>query len=198
MNQYLQTAKQFIIAHKKELVIVAGATAGLAAAIVLITLVTRSTAPNIVYQPAAACELFTSTEADKLLNATAIESTNSQPVISKDTAISKCGYTDGKSEVNDMTVAAVIVRSGINDAGVLQNQSEFASGKTGDAIETVKGVGDSAYFNVQSGQLNVLDGRNWIILSYGLGSAPQNNNKDDAVKLASVVVSDGAGQVSSF
>lgn len=197
MNQYIKTAKKFIIIHKKKLTIVAGAAIGLLAIVTLITLVTRSTAPNVVYQPVEACKLFTSIEANKLLRVTPIESTNSQPVITKDTAVSKCGYTDGNTEVNAMKVAAVIVRSGINDAGVLQNQSEFASGKTSDLIETVKGVGDSAYFNKGNGQLNVLDGRNWIIISYGVGSSPQNNNKDDAIKLASIVVS-GSGEITNF
>lgn len=197
MNQYIKTAKKFISIHKKELTIVAAAAIGLLAVVVLITLVTRSAAPNVVYQPVEACKLFTSIEANKLLRVTAIESTNSQPVITKDTAVSKCGYTDGNTEVNAMKVAAVIVRSGINDAGVLQNQSEFASGKTGDLIEAVKGVGDSAYFNKGNGQLSVLDGRNWIIISYGVGSAPQNNSKDDAVELASIVVS-GSGEITNF
>lgn len=197
MNQYIETAKKFIIIRKKELTIVAAAAIGLLAIVTLITLVTRSAAPNVVYQPVEACKLFTSIEASKLLQVTAVESTNSQPVITKDTAVSKCGYTDGNTEVNAMKVAAVIVRSGINDAGVLQNQSEFASGKTGEFIEAVKGVGDSAYFNKGNGQLNVLDGRNWIIISYGVGSAPQNNSKDDAVKLASIVVS-GSGEITNF
>lgn len=189
---------QFARKYKTELLIAFFAVLGLILVVTIVTLFTRSSAPNIVYQPASACELLTRVEADKVFETSAIESTHSEPVITKDTAVSKCGYTNGNPEVNDMIVAAVIVRSGINDAGVLQNQSEFSAGKTGEGVEVIKGLGDGAYFNEQNGQLNVLDGRNWIILSYGLGSAPQNNNKDDAVKLAAVVVSNGTGEVTNF
>lgn len=198
LDQHIQTSKQFFHGHKNEIFLALLATLGIVLITVIITLFTRSSAPNVVYQPVKACELLTRAEADKVFKVSAVESTNSQPVITKDTAVSKCGYTDGNAEVNDMIVAAVIVRSGVNDAGVLQNQSEFSSGKTGNDIEVVRGLGDGAYFNKRNGQLNVLDGRNWIILSYGLGSAPQSNSKDEVVELATFVVSGGAGQVSNF
>lgn len=87
-----------------------------------------------------------------------------------------------------MLVAAIAVRSGINDKGVDQNKTEFATSKQGKSNEVVKDVGDSAYFNKELGQLNVLDDRKWVILSYGAGSAPQANTVDKATELAKKVL----------
>ena len=90
---------------------------------------------------------------------------------------------------DQMMVAAIIVRSGVNDDGVEQNKAQFAAGKPKKAgIESVKGVGDEAYYNSELGQLNVLRGRDWLILSYGLGSDPLANTLDDAKKLAHAVL----------
>jgi hypothetical protein len=96
-----------------------------------------------------------------------------------------------------MIVAAMTVRSGINDKGVEQNKTEFSVGRPHKNIEIVKDLGDNAYFNQTLGQLNILDGRKWIILSYGVGSAPEANTVDKAVELAHKII-DAAPMTSSF
>ncbi len=146
-----------------------------------------SLTPRIVYQPADACELLTSKEASELLGKETLRSKHTAPTQSKNTATSQCGYTDGKSEMNDMVVAAVVVRSGVNDAGVQQNKTEFVAGKPGSAM-TVKDLGDNAYYNQNIGQLNILNGRDWLILSYGVGSAPETNTLEKAIALARKVL----------
>lgn len=187
MNHYFQKAKDYIV-RKNEMVIgIAVVTVVLLFAIAIVLLVQSST-PKVVYQPAKACDLLTLAEAKELLGASTLNSNATSPVISRNTATSKCGYTDGNPDKNNMVVAAIIVRSGINDDGVKQNKTEFTEGKPTINIETVSDLGDGAYFNNEHGQLNVLDDKNWIIISYGLGSDPIGNTVENAVQLARKVI----------
>ncbi len=185
MKQYIQAAKDYITASKRnELIIGMAIVAGVAVLIAAITYTVYSSTPKVVYQPAKACDLLTSAEAKELLGGKAIDSSAKNPVVSGNTATSQCGYTDGNPDTENMIVAAVVVRSGVNDDGVQQNKTEFVNGKPTDNVEAVKDLGEDAYFNQKLGQLNVLNGREWIILSYGLGSAPEANTIDKAVELA--------------
>ena len=174
----------YVTAHKKDLAIITAVILGIVLVISVVVLFVRNSSPKIVYQPANACDLITSTEAKELLGSNALNSTANSPVISGDTATSRCGYTDGNPDTENMIVAAIIVRSGVNDKGVEQNKTEFVAGKPSENVEIVKNVGDSAYFNQKLGQLNILDGQKWIILSYGVGSAPEANTLDKAIELA--------------
>lgn len=188
MKQYLATAKAYVANHKIEFI--TGASI-LAVALIItgaITLYMRATTPNVVYQPAKACDLFNFAEAKELLGEKLLTTTTQSPIISDDTAVSKCGYTDGNPDMNNATVAAIVVRSGINNEGVIQNKQEFAAGKPSQNVEAVKDLGDDAYFNQELGQLNVIDDKKWIILSYGTGAAPQANTVDKAIILAKKVL----------
>ena len=184
-----QPAETDLVTHKKEIIIGAiVATVIIAAVIGIVILVRNSGTPKIVYQPAKACELLTLAEAQELLGDKTLSTSATTPVQAVNTATSKCGYTDGNPDVNNAIVAAIVVRSGINDAGVRQNKTDFVNGKPIKNVETVKDLGDNAYFNEELGQLNVLSGNNWIILSYGLGSTPEANTLDEEVALARKVI----------
>lgn len=156
--------------------------------IAAVALLTQLSKPNIVYQPAKACDLLTASEATELLGSKTIPSSSSDVIISDDTGVSKCGYTDGDPDTNNMIVAAIIVRSAINDNGIQKNKTEFVAGTPKTGVETVKGIGDRAYFNQMSGQLNVLNGKNWIVISYGVGNSPETNTIEKAVELARKVI----------
>ena len=188
MNHYIQSAKAYITAHRKNLTIGVAVILGIVAIITVIVLFVRNSAPKVIYQPANACGLLTLAETKELLGSKTLNSTANSPVLSGDTAASRCGYTDGNPDTENMIVAAIIVRSGVNDKGVEQNKTEFVAGKPSENVETVKDLGESAYFNQRLGQLNILDGNEWIILSYGVGSAPEANTVDKAVELARMVV----------
>jgi len=188
MNHHIQTAKTYVTTHRKEFVIGTAVLLSVVVLVVTIVLSVRNSAPKIVYQPANACGLITLTEAKELLGNNTLNSNANNPVVSGNTAASRCGYTDGNPDTNNMIVAAIIVRSGVNDKGVQQNKTDFEAGKPSKNIETVKNLGDSAYFNQKLGQLNILDGREWIILSYGVGSAPEANTVDKAIELARKVL----------
>lgn len=186
------SVKAHLSRNKEMIAIVVAAIASAAIFIVIIiavvALLTQLSKPTIVYQPAKACDLLSASEATELLGSKTIPSNASDVIISDNTGVSKCGYTDGNPDINAMVVAAIIVRSAINDNGVQQNKTEFVAGTPKAGVETVKGIGDRAYFNQTSGQLNVLDGKNWIVISYGVGNSPETNTVEKAVELARKVV----------
>lgn len=186
MNKYIQTAKTYITTRNKEFVVGVAVILGGIILVIVIALFIQNNTPKIMYQPAKACDLLNLAEAKELLGSKTVSSTSKDPVLSRsgNNAASECGYTDGNPDVDNMIVAAISVRSGVNDDGVQLNKTEFATNKASKNVEIVKDLGDSAYFNLKLGQLNVLEDRNWIIFNYGIGSAPETNTVDKAVELA--------------
>lgn len=193
MNPDLQSTKEYIIAHRTEFAIGAALALGIIGSIIaIIVFVSQSSRlPEVVYKPVNACDMFTAKEAKELLGERINLSSNQKPVQTKNTAVSKCGYTDANPETENMIVAAIMVRSGINDEGVKQNKDEFNASKPREGIEVVKDLGEAAYFNEKLGQLNILRGQEWIILSYGIGEAPGLNTVNQAVEFAKKVLENG-------
>ena len=174
--------------YKKELIIGAVVVLAVIAIIAAIVFAIANSGPKVDYPPTVACDTLTSLEAQELLGNSAFNSADDPAVISGDLATSRCGYTDGSADTNTMIVAAVILRAGINDKGVEQNKTEFTQGTPTQGVEIVKDLGDSAYYNQVNGQLNVLKDKNWYIFSYGVGSNPEANLVEEAVKLAEKVL----------
>lgn len=165
------------------------AICAVAAALIVGVVVFARQQTKLVYQPLKACELLTANEAGLLLGSQAINGTKSEPQLSGNTAISKCAYSDSNQDMNKMIVAALTVRSGINDNGKTQNTSEFTIAAKGNEVESVEGIGDAAFFNSSRGQLNVLKDEQWFIISYGTGLAPETNTLDKTVELARLALS---------
>jgi len=190
MKHYLQLAKTFFLEHKKQFTLAAYIFGAVVVVIfVIVMIISNLSKPiKITYQPSVACTLFTVEEAKELLGEQAVLGSMGESTLSGNLSTSSCGYTDGNPGEDSMVVAAVIIRSGINDAGVAQNKYEFENGKPTTDVETVANVGDNAYFNKALGQFNVLSGRNWYIFSYGVGSTPEVNTLEDAKKLAGKVL----------
>lgn len=144
----------------------------------------QSSKPNIVYQPTKACDVLTAGKAKDLLGSAALATANEAPVVGRETAVSKCGYTDGNPNMDMAIVAAVIVRSSINDLGDAKNKSEFATGAVAQGMQSVNDLGEKAYFNPQKGQLNILKKHDWVVLSYGVGANPEANTLQKSVEIA--------------
>jgi len=197
MKQPIANFKNFATDHKQSFIV--GAWAG-AAVLFLIALFFYNNPPFVQYQPADACTLFTPSEAEDLLGDHVSNVETDKPVISGDTATSKCGYGDTTLDQSTRKVAAVAIRSGINDRGVKQNKSEFRTSESNNKATStpIDSLGDDAYFNSVNGQLNVLDGRKWLIISYGVGSTPQSNTIDDTVTLAHLVLGDRQPNLPQF
>lgn len=189
LKHYFQTTKSYIAA-KSDFII------GVIVVIIFIALIVSTIAfiqnhlPRIVYQPTNACELLTLKKAKEFLGERTLKSGATAPVQNENTATSKCGYTDGNPATENLIVAAIIIRSGINDTGVEQNRTEFAGGRPDENVEIINELGDSAYYNQANGQLNVLNGRDWIIISYGVGSNPETNTIEKSVELAQKLLND--------
>lgn len=188
MNDYLLATKDFVLTHRKKIIIIGASAAVAAALLVTVILLFIYNMPKYTYQPAKACDMFTPAKAQDLLGERVISVDTKAPAVSGDTAVSKCSYTDSNPVKDRMMVAAIAVRTGINDDGVNQNKKDFATSESNNETETVKNVGDSAFFNKQLGQLNILKGPNWIILSYGVGSTPQANSLDQSTELAKKIL----------
>lgn len=189
MKKYFYRVKEYILEHKKEFTI--GTTVVVIIAFILfgLALYSYNTAqPKIIYEPARACDLLTLDEAKSLLGDQTINGVATNPVQAGNLTISKCGYSDGLPDTENAVVAAVVVRSGINDAGIEQNKTDFATGKPATGVQDVKGVGDDAYFNAATGQLNILKESTWVIVSYGAGSSPADNSVDKDIELAKKVL----------
>jgi hypothetical protein len=188
MNHHVQTARNYITDHKKQFIIGTGVVVGGAAAAILIAIFVYNSKPHYAYQPIKACDILTPVEAVDLLGDKVNSVDKNEPTVSGDVATSKCSYTDLNPDANNMTFVAVAVRSAVNDNGVEQNKTDFATTKSNNDVEIVKNLGESAYFNKTNGQLNILDGHKWIILSYGISSAPTTTTTDKLVEVAQKVL----------
>jgi len=187
MKQHIQTVKTYIIERKKRFILIACIIGALVIA-GLITLGVYESTPKIIYKPADACKLFTPLKAEDLLGNKVIDLGTNSPVVSGNLATSQCSYTDTNPIENDLIVAAVAIRSGVNNEGVKQNNADFTAAKPTTGVQNVSNLGDSAYFNQSLGRLDILKGRNWYILSYGVGSTPQSNTLANDVTLANKIL----------
>ena len=143
----------------------------------------------VVYAPTKACERLTPTEAQHLLGDQVLSIDTKNPAVSGNIAISKCSYTDRNPDQTKMKVAAVAIRSGVNDKGVAQNKQEFAASKKANPqVQDIADLGDGAYFNPVNGQIGMLEGRDWLIISYGIGADQQGNTLEEVTKLARLVL----------
>lgn len=188
MKNFLQSTKSFIQTHKDTLALGTIIVGGLAVFIALIALFVYNNTPKVIYQAASACDLFSLQDAQSLLGDSAVQSGGQAPTQTDHTATSRCGYTNGARESEGIIVAAVTIRSGLNDTGVTQNRVEFVKGTPTDNVEVVENLGEKAYFNHSVGQLNVLKDRDWFIFSYGVGSDPGGNTVEDATALAQKIL----------
>jgi hypothetical protein len=185
MQDYIHTATAYVTNHKREFLAGGILVVGLA---VLVALFIYNNPNKVVYQPTNACDLLTPVKAQDLLGEKVISVDTKGAAVSGDIAISKCSYTDSNEDQDQMLVAAVAVRSGVNDAGVQKNKTDFANSQSKKTVEPVDNLSDGAYFDPARGQLNILDGRRWIIVSYGIGASPETNTIDKAIELANTIL----------
>lgn len=189
MKTYFQKIQTYAESHQDTLT-----TAAILTALVLVTvslfvyLAFFEGKAKVVFEPTRACDLFEASAASELLGQSALKTIDTKPSIDGHVAVSQCGYTDGNSETEEAVVAALVVRSGIDSEGALQNKTEFAQGQPTENVVTLRQLGDGAYYDETKGQLNILDGKKWLLLSYGVGSDPVGNSLEDAVDMASVIL----------
>lgn len=185
LKQSLSNLRTFLGRHS-QMLIVTGIGVALTCMIAALFVYNNPSepAPNIVTQPVDACQRFTADEARGLLGETVISLNTAKPVLTDNITTSTCSYTDTDRDQNKMRVAAVIVRTGINELGDKKIRDDFAASKPTQGVVEVPDLGTSAYFDPSNGQLKVLDTHLSIIISYGIGATPSLNTLEDATALA--------------
>lgn len=189
MNQYFQSAKAYVLDHKRQFS--NGIRIGLGVlvlAFLVAMFIYDNSSMKYTYQPVKACDLLTPNEAVDLLGEKVNSVDKNKPAITEDVATSKCSYTDLNTNADDMKFLALAVRSAVYDSGIQKNKDDFATAKSNNDVETIDDLGESAYFNKTNGQLNVLDGPKWMILSYGTKSTPTATTADKLVEVAHKVL----------
>jgi hypothetical protein len=131
-----------------------------------------------------ACDIYTQEIASKYLGASAKkgDTTNSDnSTEGDDTIVSSCLYEDD-AEISKIVNIQLIAAK--NDAGKDWNKTEFKNSpketaefaeETPPVLENIEGVGDSAYWNPQMGQLCVLvsDGQYWLTVQGSVNSTAE-------------------------
>lgn len=184
MKSQLHTVIKYIAEHKQIFGTSVIAAVG-AAVLVGLFVYNQPRGPQIDYQPTKACDILTPTKAMDALGDKILSTDLNKPVINGDLALSKCGYTDKNPDQNQMAEVSIAVQSAINDDGITQNKDDFKTHKSqAPHIEEVAGLGDSAYYDQDSGLLQVLHGKQWLMISYGVGQNIEPKPLADTVALA--------------
>lgn len=184
MKDKLHTAFTYIREHKQTLGTTIISVIGVVVLVGLF-IYNQPKGPQIDYKPVQACDMLTPDKAMDILGDKIINTETNKPVISGNTATSRCGYTDKNINSDEMVEASIAVQSAINDKGVAQNKADFNARKeTTQNKQLVTEVGDDAYFDQDSGLLNILRGKQWIMISYGVGQGPEPKPLADIVTLA--------------
>jgi hypothetical protein len=169
-------------------------------AILVVIAVTKNSDDNVavVKAPAApykvinACQAFTLSDAKKIIGDTAKKSNGtSANASSKDINVSTCLYGQDTStmpinQVRNIRTATILARSPKTAIGKQNNHDEFGKNKPA-GVQDISGYGDKAFWAPSFGQLNILKGDSWVILTTG-SATPSTRTLDDAKKMADIVV----------
>jgi hypothetical protein len=139
---------------------------------------------QIATKQVKACDIYTFNKAQEILGNSTKQSEASPDTKQGNTLVSSCGYTDGSSNPKTLQVSTVLVRSSTDDSSI----KGFTTGRPTDAV-TVSGFGDEAYWNPKLGQLNILKGKNWVIISSGSGAAA-GRSLDQPKQVAALILGD--------
>ena len=142
--------------------------------------------PKVIFQPTRACTLLSPAKAMDTLGNQVNQIAKDTPVRNGSVATSQCAYTDGNPDSSQMVEISIAVQSALNDIGVAENKSSYNADKKKDASvsQDVRRLGESAYFNANTGLLRILDGKRIILLNYKVGDNTTSKPLADVVALA--------------
>lgn len=128
---------------------------------------------------AKACELLTAQGAQSVLRkpVKAGAPNGRFDVSSGDSYITQCNYS-AKSGAIDPPHVSLLVRHSSPD----QAKQAFEAGKSTFSGREVDGLGDAAYRTKSPGQLDVLKGGNWLIISAGTVREPDTAAQERAAR----------------
>lgn len=120
---------------------------------------TSGATANSAFIEVNACEVLTQKIADEQLGGASQKAAASTPTVhSEDLTVSNCLYSKG------LTGVGLLARSAKTTVGAMSNKDQFRDGRP-DGVQNVESIGDAAYFEPTTKQLNILVGNNWYILT---------------------------------
>jgi len=137
-----------------------------------------------------ACGVFTLADAKQLLGDSAKGGADQADTSSADIDVTTCNYLQDLSSsnvpVSSSKSAGLTVKIPKSANGVKSNQGQFGPIKPG-GVQDVSGYGDSAYWDPEHGQLDILKSNTWYIVSYG-STSPSARSLDEARQLADLLI----------
>jgi hypothetical protein len=135
-----------------------------------------------------ACTIFTLADAKQALSGVVIGGAMAVTGSSKDVQVSGCSYSlSNSTNVSGAAAktASLIVHRPKTAQGAAGNQRIF-NAQQPPSVQPVSGYGDKAFWDGQLGQLNVLKGKVWYVLSYG-AAAPADRSLEQTKQLADIL-----------
>lgn len=183
---------------KKYLAIIAGLVIVATGAFVALGVINNDgkraeTATKSEFSSPQACDALTLEQAKAVLGQDARAADISLPSASSDDIeVSQCLYEQPAGitieSIKAQKQASLLVRGAKTNSGADSNTSVFKGANKPANVQEVGGYGESAFWNPEFGQLNVLKNNNWYILSVG-PSNPADKKLEDAKTLADNLVS---------
>lgn len=138
-----------------------------------------------------ACDVLTEAAAKQVIGAGAEKGdTSAGNVSTDDVSVTNCVYTYKTvttgpilDQLASVDHAGLLVRSAKTKTGAESNKTPFTTAKPAGA-QDVSGYGEAAYYNPAMGQLNILKGGNWYILSKYKGTSTTTSTLADVKVLA--------------
>ncbi len=189
MKRYVTRAKDYVLTNPRRVKIALISFGVLFACGVLSALYIYNNQSKVIeldYNPVVACTLLTNSEAKEILGPNIIDSNKNDVTVTQTRATSKCSYSD--KNIDNMAVIGLAVRSAITKEGIEENKHDFAASRAANKVEPVAGIGDEAFYIPANGQLNILKGRAWILITYGFGDDTATYTLENAKKVAAKVI----------
>ncbi len=143
---------------------------------------------NDAFVAVDACDVLTQAAADQVMGTGSTKSdTSAGNASTDDISVSNCNYLNKPStgsplqDAQNGTTVGVLARAAKSAAGAESNKSVFGAQKPS-GVQDLTGYGDKAFFNPQYGQVNILKGNNWYILSVKKGVDSRVVSTLDVVK----------------
>lgn len=140
------------------------------------------TSAKQTYSSPKACDVLTLETAQQVAPGATASDIPAADANSDSIVVSNCNYYDAANKVS----VGLLVRGAKDEVGAKSNKAQFDALPAG--AQPVSGYGDKAYWDANFGQLNILKGDNWYILSSG-PALPSSRTLDTAKQLADAIVS---------
>lgn len=140
-------------------------------------------------KPKQACSIFTLSDAKKVLGATVKGGASPANGSSNSLTVSTCSYSqdlESGASTSAGQAATLLVRAPKTTSGAESNNNQFGPLRPADAV-SVSGYGQSAYWDPQFGQLDILKNNTWYILSSG-PLTPSSRTLDHTKQLADILI----------